>query len=213
MRVGLLGGTFDPIHRGHLDVALAARDALQLTEVRLLPSAQPPHRLPPLASPEHRLAMAVEAARGVEGLTVSDIELRAEGPSYTTATLDRLESAGLDLATAYFITGADAFREIATWKGYPAILDRCHFVVVSRLGMPASAIRAAVPALALRMVDAGEAAADAASRRVIYLVDALTAPVSSTEIRRRVATGGSIAGLVPPGVASYIDRHGLYRGR
>ena len=209
MRLGLLGGTFDPIHLGHLDVALAAQHALALDEVRLLPSALPPHRRPPQASAEHRLAMAAAATRGLPGITVSDIELRSTGPSYTTRTLDRLEASGLDLSQVYFVTGADAFREIATWMGYPDILDRCHFVVVSRPGTPADSLRALLPALADRMVEASAALEGGPAR--IVLVEAETAPVSSTVIRRRVAEGQSLDGLVPPAVASYIDHHGLYR--
>jgi nicotinate-nucleotide adenylyltransferase len=115
----------------------------------------------------------------------------------------------LDLSELYFVTGADAFREIETWKGYPDLLDRCHFVVVSRPGTPAGSLRALLPALADRMVDASAALEGGPAR--IALVDAETAPVSSTEVRRRAAEGQSLDGLVPPAVASYIDHHDLYR--
>jgi nicotinate-nucleotide adenylyltransferase len=208
MRVGLLGGTFDPIHMGHLDVAEAAQAALGLEEVRLLPAALPPHRRPPFASAAHRLAMARAAAESRAGLVASDVEIQSAGPSYTADTLDRLAAAGLDLRTVFFITGADAFREIATWKGYPDLLDRCHFVVVSRPGCPVSALPAALPELSTRMTEAPE---PVPGRPAVFLVDAETAPVSSTDIRRRVAHGESIEGLVPPAVAAYIDQHGLYR--
>ena len=103
--------------------------------------------------------------------------------------------------------GADAFREIETWMDYPRILDRCHFVVVSRPGLPASSLRAALPSLAGRMIEAS--GADPA-RPGIFLIDAPTAPVSSTEVRRRVETGLAIDGLVPAAVAAHIATHQLY---
>jgi nicotinate-nucleotide adenylyltransferase len=208
MRLGLLGGTFDPIHVGHLDVASAARDALALDEVWLLPSAIPPHRQPPHAPAADRFAMAELAAREASGFVASDVELHGSGPSYTSATLDRLEASGVQVDQSVFITGADAFRDIATWKDYPRILDRCHFAVVSRPGAPVDQLRTLLPSLAARMVDGPGAIG---SRPSIFLIDAPTADVSSTGIRQRVAAGASIDGLVPPAVAAYIARHGLYR--
>jgi nicotinate-nucleotide adenylyltransferase len=137
-RRGLLGGTFDPVHAGHLDVARAARAALALDVVELVPSNLPPHRRPPQASPTDRLAMVELAVRGETGLVASDFEIAAGGPSYTSAMLDRLAARGVDLGSICFITGADAFRDIGSWKDYPALLDRCHFAAVSRPGCPAS---------------------------------------------------------------------------
>jgi nicotinate-nucleotide adenylyltransferase len=207
-RRGLLGGTFDPIHVGHLDVARAAADALALDQVMLVPSHVPPHREAPRASAAHRFAMAVLASQGDDRLVVSDLEMEGAGPSYTSALLDRLEARGEDASAVFFITGADAFRDIATWKHYPAILDRCHFVAVSRPGCPASSLRTALPALADRMRDA---TAHASGAPAIFLVNAPTAPVSSTEVRHRVAAGLSIAAAVPRAVAQHIEKHGLYQ--
>ncbi|MFI5178254.1 MAG: nicotinate-nucleotide adenylyltransferase [Vicinamibacterales bacterium] len=204
----MLGGTFDPIHVGHLDVARAAAAALALDDVQVMPSRIPPHRRPPRAPAEARLAMVRLAIAGEARFKASDLEVRSEGPSYTTATLDRLQASGVDLGSVFVITGADAFRDIATWKDYPAILDRCHFVAVSRPGCPAPGLRDALPALAARMVDA---AGPVPAPPAIILVDAPTAPVSSTEVRQRLAAGESVAGLVPPAVAAYIESHGLYR--
>jgi nicotinate-nucleotide adenylyltransferase len=209
MRHGVLGGTFDPVHVGHLDVARAAAAALALDDIQVMPSRIPPHRRPPQAPPDARLEMVRLAIAGEPRFVASDLELRSEGPSYTTATLDRLQASGVDLGSVFLITGADAFRDIATWKNYPAILDRCHFVAVSRPGFPASRLRDALPALASRMVEAPGGAVPA--RPAIVLVDAPTAPVSSTDIRQRLAKGQSIDGLVPPAVAAYIERQGLYR--
>lgn len=219
MKTGLFGGTFDPVHFGHLDVIRAARQALGLDAVWLVPARLPPHRRPPHASPSHRFAMAALATQGEPGVLVSDIEMDAGGPSYTTATLDRIEAGGWNLSTFVFVIGADAFRDIEAWKDYPRVLDRCDFVVVSRPGTPATALREALPALAGRMRSvpsgglAGRLASDeaAAGQPGILLVDALTAPVSSTDIRRAISRGASLDGLLPTAVAEYIARHGLYQ--
>jgi nicotinate-nucleotide adenylyltransferase len=210
MRRGILGGTFDPVHYGHLDVADAALRALALSDIRLIPSLVPPHRHAPHAAAAHRFAMASLAVQDRSGMSVSDLDLAGPGPSYTSGLLDRLASQGTDLREIYFVTGADAFRDIETWKDYPAILDRCHFVAVSRPGCPARSLPAALPRLASRMTpasteDAGPGAA------AIHLVDAPTAPVSSTEVRRRIQLGFPVTGLVPPAVAAYIETHSLYR--
>lgn len=208
-RVGWLGGTFDPIHGGHLDVAKAARAALALDHVYLVPAHVPPHRDAPRASSAHRLAMVNLAASTQDWLRVSEIELAAPGPSYTTDTLDRLEAQGMSLHSLHVITGADAFAEILTWKGAPALLDRCHFIVVSRPGHPAPALRQVLPGLAHRMI---EPECDLAAQPSIFLVDAPTAPVTATEVRARAKSGSSLRGLVPEDVASYINRHELYQG-
>ncbi len=207
MRHGILGGTFDPVHHGHLDVATAARRALALDEVELVPAGVPPHRGTPRAAIGHRLAMARLAVADVDGLTVSDLESEGTGPSYTSSTLDRLSKRGMDLGAVFLVTGADAFREIATWKDYPGLLERCHFVAVSRPGCPASSLPAALPDLAPRM---RTAPGQIPARPGIFLVHADTAAVSSTEVRRRVAAGEPIDGLVPAAVARYIRNHGLY---
>lgn len=206
---GFLGGTFDPIHLGHLDVAHAARRALRMDDVTLIPAGIPPHRLAPVASAPHRFAMAALAVLGESGLLISDVEMLSAGPAYTADTLDRLRARGVDLRTACLITGADAFREIATWKDYPALLDRCHFAVVSRPGVPASTLRGQLPDLAEHF--AAPETFENARRPSIFLIDAPTPPISSTDVRRRCFDGKSLDGLVPAPVAAYIQRYGLYR--
>ena len=209
---GLLGGTFDPVHFGHLDVARAARHALALDRVLLIPSRTPPHRNAPRASGAHRLAMLRLALSGEAGLETSTIELDATGPSYTSSTLDRLTASGVDPATLCFITGADAFAQIPTWHEYPDLLDRCHFAAVSRPGFPAEHLRTVLPRLAPRMISIRENQTYATPTQAsIFLVDAPTAPVSSTDVRARIVRGTSITGLVPDAVAAYIDAHRLYR--
>lgn len=209
MKIGLLGGTFDPVHCGHLDVAHAARRALALDVVWLVPARVPPHRLSPHASAAHRFAMVVEAVAEEEGLLASDIEMDIDGPSYTFATLDRLAAQGVPGDSLFLILGSDAFKDLPTWKAYPAILNRCHFVVVSRPGVPAGKVRALVPELADRMRDTPCAAPPAPS---IFLVDAPTAPVSSTSVRQAVMDAKRLDGLVPAAVARHIGKYGLYRG-
>jgi len=210
MTVGLLGGTFDPIHLGHLDVAIAAQRALRLERVWVAPAHVPPHRASPAVPAAHRFAMAALAIEDQPGLLLSDVDMETTGPSYTMETLDRLERRGLPVRTLCFITGADAFRDIGAWKGFPDLLDRCHFVVVSRPGAPAPALRQALPALAPRMVDSP---ADLPAQPHVILLDAPTAPVSSTVVREAAAAGRPLEGLVPNRVAAYIHRHGLYRPR
>jgi nicotinate-nucleotide adenylyltransferase len=209
-RLGILGGTLDPIHCGHLAAAAAARDAFDLSRVLVLPSRIPPHRpIQPLASPFHRFAMACLAVSGVSRFEASDDELRAEGPSYTADTLERQHAAGLTASEIYFITGADAFADIATWKRYPAVLDLANFVVVTRPGHAIESLAERLPALAGRMRRAGDGRQPQATP-AIYLLHAPTPDVSSTKVREKLARGEPVAGLVPPLVESHIHQHRLY---
>lgn len=212
-RLGILGGTLDPIHCGHMAAAAAARDAFGLPDVLVLPSRVPPHRpVQPVASPFHRFAMACLAVSGIPRLRASDDELRSEGPTYTADTLDRLHATGVDASQIFFITGADAFADIATWKRYPDVLDLANFVVVARPGHHIDALAAKLPSLAGRMrpVPAAGTAAANDGRTVIYLLHAPTPDVSSTVVRDRLRRGDAITGLVPPLVETHIHQHQLY---
>lgn len=213
-RVGILGGTFDPFHVGHIAVARTARTALALDEVRVVPSSIPPHRPQPLASLFHRFAMVALGITHEPGVLVDDIEAVADAPSYTAITLGRLHAAGLGPLQLFFIIGADAFAEIATWREYPRVLDAAHFVVISRGGRTASSLPALLPALAARMrvlSAAPPAAPQSFETPVILLVDAPTPDVSSTTIRQRAAAGASLDALVDPLVGEHIRRHRLYQ--
>ncbi len=213
-RIGVLGGTFDPFHLGHLAVARTARAALALDDVHVIPAAVPPHRHPPLVSSHHRFAMVALGIAGEPHLLVNDIEVADDEPSYTTRTLERLHALGFEPGQLFFIIGADAFAEIATWRAYPRVLDGAHFVVVSRDGRPARSLPSLLPDLAPRMRPAAAAGASPVAVPAdpsIFLVDAATPAVSSTTIRRRAAAGDALDGLVPPLVAAHIARHGLYR--
>jgi nicotinate-nucleotide adenylyltransferase len=210
VRVGIFGGTLDPIHVGHLETVRAAQHALALSRVLVMPVRVPPHRTQgPCASTFHRFAMAALAVPDVPEASVSDVELSADGPSYTASTLERLAATGLRSAETFFITGADAFAEIETWYRYPEVLDLCHFVVVSRPGVPVSTMPARLPQLGPRFRQTKDGLAGDATPG-IFLVDAATPDVSSTDIRRRLRAGTTIAGLVPKPVENHIRRHGLY---
>lgn len=207
-RIGILGGTLDPIHMGHIEAALAAREALRLDRIFVIPAHLPPHRARPASSPFHRFAMAALAVTGLDGFEVSEMELVAPGPSYTADTLRRVaETYGCEAWQIFFITGADAFAEIETWSRYPAVLDLANFVVVARPGMSLQQLRARLPQLKDRM---RLPLASSPQEPLIFLVDAPTPDVSSTEIRRRIATGSAISGLVPQGVEQHIQQHALY---
>jgi nicotinate-nucleotide adenylyltransferase len=222
MPIGIFGGTFDPIHHGHLDAARAVQHAFALDRVLFVPAHVPPHRLrSPHASGHHRFAMTALATLEEPGFEVSDLELERPGPSYTADTLSRLARDGWTPWQLFFITGVDAFAEIATWHRYPELLDLAHFVVVTRPGYDQRALRHRLPELEGRFQDAGPAGAGPHRRGaglppgrgkqpVIYLLDARTSDASSTEIRRRLAAGEPIEGLVPPSVERYIRRHRLY---
>jgi nicotinate-nucleotide adenylyltransferase len=217
-RIGILGGTFDPVHCGHLDAGAAAQVALGLGEVLVLPSNDPPHRLQPEASAYHRFAMVALAIAGRPSWRALDLELREGARSYTSDTLERFHAEGFDATELFFIAGADAFVEIATWKNYPALLDLAHFAVVSRPGGPVAELPARLGTLRTAYAKASsfaDASADKSvdetgDRTMIFLIDAVTADVSSTAIRRCRAQGESIVGMVPPAVQQHIEQHALY---
>lgn len=209
-RLGLLGGTFDPIHLGHLAAARSAQAALHLDRVRFIPSARPPHRPDsPAASGYHRLEMVRLAVAATPGWEVSNQELLREGPSFTYDTLTALAAEGLTPPHIFFITGADAFADIRTWRRYPDVLDLAHFVVVARPGTALASLRTRLPNLSDRMTSASVAVSE--TRTQIVLLEAETPDVSATDIRARVARGASIDGMVHPAVAAYIDQNRLYR--
>ena len=204
MTLGVLGGTFDPIHNGHIAAAAAARQSLELDSIVLVPSRLPPHRDDPVgASAEQRYEMAVLAAAEQPGWSASRIEINREGASYTFDTLAELRrrAPGTQIC---FILGADAFAEIATWSRYPDVLDLANFVVVSRPGTTLDSLRERVPSAFDRQSSA---------RTRVILVESHTPDISSTDIRRRVRAGQPLSGLVPDTVADYIRAQRLYAGQ
>lgn len=208
IRIGLLGGTFDPVHLGHLAVGRAAVTALGLDEVRVVPSRLPPHRSGPVVSSHHRFAMAALVALDQPGWTVSDVELARDGPSFSYDTLMAVAAEGYRATQIFFLLGADAFAEISTWSRFPAVLDLAHFVVVTRPSVSLADVEARVPSLVRRFTTPA-ALAGRVTTGIVPLA-ATTPDVSSTAIRARAARGESLHGLVTEPVERYIRRHGLY---
>ena len=214
-RIAIFGGTFDPIHNGHLRMAVEVREGLSLSDLFLVPSARPPHKpLHPTTPAEDRLAMSAAATAGIEGISVLDLELRREGPSYSLLTVREVAEANPG-AELLFLVGADAFSEIATWHRYPELLAACDFLLLPRPGTPPEA--SFPPGIRIEMEGAGCYTLPGCSYRlpggrrllcpVLPVLD-----ISSRSIREKVRQGRSIRGLVPPEVERYIADHGLYRG-
>lgn len=204
-RLGVLGGTFDPIHNGHLHAGEAAREALNLDEIRVMPSHDPPHRpLNPKASAFHRFALAALAIQGRESWRLSDAELTRPGPSYSAHTLRGLHAEGWDPAQIFFIIGSDAFAEIDTWYEFPAVLRYTNFAVLDRPGRVTLQAVLARPEIA-RFSDPATPGPTG-----FFRVEADTPDISSTDIRARLAQHQPVDDLVPPAVAQYIRNHRLY---
>ena len=208
-RLGILGGTFDPVHMGHMDLADAAHGALGLTGMILVTSNVPPHRPQPVTSAYHRFAMVAFAVQERSDWRAADLELRYDAPSFTSSTLGRFHERGYQPIELFFVIGADAFFEIESWRDYPNILEAAHFVVISRPRVPVREVPERLPHLASRIVTSPLDALSSAIPLII-LIDAATADVSSTAIRDRRTAGQSIAGLVLPRVQQHIEQHGLY---
>jgi nicotinate-nucleotide adenylyltransferase len=189
---------------------LAAQRSLALDPVVVMPARMPPHRQePPSVSMFHRFAMAALAVSGLEDIILSDEELSSDGPSYTALTLERLITRGFQPLHTFFITGADAFADIEAWHRYPEVLDLAHFVVISRPGTSVTVLGDRLPRLRERFQRPARTE-PMPSTPSVFLVDAATPDVSSTEIRRRIRAGDGISGLVPLAVEQYIQRHRLY---
>lgn len=210
-RIGVLGGTFDPIHIGHLDAAAAAKQALDLKEILFVPANKPPHRqMNPQASNFHRSTLIELAISEYKDYRISDIELRRENPSYTALTLRSLCSSGWKAEQLFFILGVDAFSQIMTWHDYPRVLSDSNFVVIERHGTTLEPIIEYHPELSSR-ISSLPCKTNALNKTQIFLVKATTKSVSSTEIRSLLIKGLPINGLVPELVAQHIHAHSLYK--
>ena len=197
-KMGLFGGSFDPIHQGHLEMALKLAERLELDGVVLMPTFVPPHKIrESMASAEHRLAMCRLAAQGHPLLQVSDLELTREGASFTVDTLEELSRLHPDTRW-YLITGADMFVTLRTWYRFEDIARLAVLCTVPRAGTDTEKLNAY--------------AADLQADGIECYVDPdPVTTVSSTQIRRCIAAGESLTGLVPQGVEEYIRQNGLYR--
>ena len=194
MRLGVFGGTFDPIHLGHLRAAENARECLELDRVAFIPAGTPPHRGLPSSSPLDRFAMTALATAGHPAFAVSDVELRREGPSYTVDTVAGLRQESPE-AEVYVIVGSDTFPEMATWKEHERLMSLCTVAVVARPG------------------DARAAAEEPAVGRAprVAWVEGPGLDISASAIRGRVRERKSIRYLVPDAVADFIAKRALYR--
>lgn len=199
MRLGLFGGTFDPIHLGHLVLAESCREALALDSVWFVVAGQPPHKQGDRTPVADRVEMARIAVSGNPRFEVSEIEARSEGPHYTYRTLEAVsrDRPGDEL---FFLIGGDSLVDLPTWREPGLVMERATVVAVGRHGSeepPSGAIR--------EIVEAHPAS------RPIERVEAPRIEVASRDLRRRVAQGRSIRYLVPRGVEAYIEARGLYR--
>jgi len=191
VRVGLLGGTFDPIHLGHLRAAETAREGLCLDLVVFLPSGEPPHRTGPLAPPLDRFTMACLASAGHPRFAVWDTEVQRPGPSYTVDTLARLRTERPD-DELVLVVGSDTWPEMTGWREPERLFSLAEVAVVGRPGQPSPAVAPPFPGARVGRVD-GPAL-----------------PISATSIRESVRRGESVRYLVPVPVAEFISRRGLY---
>jgi len=197
-RIGVLGGTFDPIHYGHLVAAEEARELLGLMKVIFVPSGHPPHKAADdMTDGEHRWAMTVLATQDNPRFEVSRIELDRPDVSYTVDTL-RLLQERMPETELYFITGADMFLELPTWKEPETILRSFHFVAVARPGWSLERLDGRLRLLIERY------------RCHVHILNVPGIAVSSTEIRDRLRAGRSVQYLVPTPVVEYILQKGLY---
>ncbi len=192
MRIGLFGGTFDPVHFGHLRAAESVREALTLDRVAFLPAAVPPHRVEPLSSAADRLAMTRLATGQHPSFETWDLELRRAGPSYTVETVAELVRARPQ-DCFLLIVGADTWPEMTGWREPERLFSLVEVAIASRPG--AAAFEARPPF---------------ASSRPVHAVDGPALPISASAVRERVRRGLSIRYLVPDGVADYIAERRLY---
>ncbi|MBN1347522.1 MAG: nicotinate (nicotinamide) nucleotide adenylyltransferase [Phycisphaerae bacterium] len=200
-RVGLYGGTFDPIHVGHLLVARAVRERLELDRLILIPSAHPPHKpVGRLTEAAHRLAMTKAAVDAEQGFEVSDCETKRSGPSYTIDTVAEYRRQLGGDAEIVWLIGSDTLQELAGWYRVAELVDACRFVVAPRPGCESPDLTSLGVALNPEQID----------RLRGSFVGAPRIDVSATEIRRRVASGLSVRWMVPEPVRRYIVDHHLY---
>ena len=212
--IGIFGGTFDPIHYGHLRLAEEVAESAKLAEVRFLPSGTPPHRARPGAEPVHRVEMARLATAGNDRFVVDDRETKRSGPGFTYDTLTELRHEVGSQRALVLLVGADAFLELATWHRWRALFDLAHIVVAYRPGFPIDSWQARMPeplaheyaarymqqTLAVHLAPAGGIAA----------VSMTGLDISATFVRNAVHAGASARYLLPDAVLDYIRTHDLY---
>ena len=235
MNIGLFGGTFDPIHRGHLALARAARERCNLSQILFVPANAPPHKQrQPLSPFPHRYAMIALATAQEKDFAPSLLEApedfalgspgkektRPAKPNYTVVTVKRLKQSFKKADRLFLLIGIDAFEDIAKWHEAEALFRECEFVVASRPGYSLADVAKALPASlrpreqVTRPFEKQAATGDLVLKGVtIHLLDQVYQPISSTAVRQAAAAGKSLGRLVDPAVADYIKKMGLYKGR
>ncbi len=210
--LGLIGGTFDPVHYGHLRLAEEARTALGLCAVRWIPAGRPPHRDAPAVPPESRLDMVRLAIAGNPAFELDDGEVRSAAPSYTVLTLERLRAELGDTRPLVLLLGADAFLGLPTWKRWREIFELAHVAVASRPGVELSTAQMVVPLAqefaARRLGDPAALAGLPAGGIIPFSITPLA--ISATGIRELVGRNGSPRYLLPDPVLAYIQTYQLY---
>lgn len=208
-RIGIFGGTFDPVHIGHLRSALEVAEFMALDQLRLIPSARPPHREAPQVSAHHRLAMVELAVAGLPPLCVDDRELKRDKPSYSIDTLESLRGELAADDQLYLILGWDAFCGLPSWHRWEALLEHCHILVLQRPDADSEAPETLRNLLAARSVS-DPLTLEGPAGQISFIWQTPLA-VSATQIRTLLASGKSARFLVPDAVLTYIHAHGLYR--
>ncbi|UCG38716.1 MAG: nicotinate-nucleotide adenylyltransferase [bacterium] len=211
MRIGIFGGTFDPVHLGHLRAAEEFAEALDLARVLMVLSAAPPHREAPSTPPEDRLHMLRLAVDDAPRLEASDMELKREGPSYTLDTIRQVR-AETGSPFPFLALGMDAFEEIATWHQPAEVLEEAHLVILTRPGYRADLL-APLPEGSPAMYTSGEGMFLHRSGATLRELKVTAMDISSSQVRRLAGGGRSIRYLVPDTVFQYIQQSGIYTRR
>ena len=209
MNIGILGGTFNPIHLAHLRLAEEMREALALERVLLVPAGDPPLKTRDIASADHRLELARLASASNPALEVCDLEVRRTGPSYSVDTVARLRVL-MPSAELWFIVGADTLRDLEAWREPERLFSLAHFAVATRLGHPGS-LRDLLPASLARAFRDGPRGLLHVSGNELRQIPFTPLAISASDIRRRIARGASIRYLVPDEVIEYIRKQHLYQ--
>ena len=212
--VALFGGTFDPIHAGHIAVAEAAQKRFHLDTVYFVPSSRPPHKAKPALTPFlHRYAMVALACADHADFQPSTAEAPDGATPHVFYTYDTVKKYRREHPDdhLYFIVGADQFLEIPTWRNYEALLDSCDFIIASRPGFRVDALRLVVPPEKLGRIQSSDPNAIVLRKSTVHILTTVASHISSTEIRQRLASRRNIHGLVPPRVEEYILGQALYR--
>lgn len=213
--LGILGGTFDPIHYGHLELARELLATLPLSTVRFIPAGDPPHRAAPAASSADRLAMVALALQGYPGLEVDAREIERAGPSYTVLTLEELRAEAPSRPLA-LVVGADAFLGFPSWYRWRELFALAHLVVVARPGIALDLTHSPPLRREWELRRSRDAAALVAGPAGAIVVQPVTPhDISATSIRGELSRGAAgieaVRGLLPPAVLAYIERNQLYR--